>query len=240
MFEAKQLRQIKRWFRRAPAADPPSPELAVDCEILALDIADRPGTATAPSAALASEFARSFAADFDAVLRVPPAPTLAASAGDLEAQLGLRLEDELVANLDRLAAVCMDRRVLIILEGEPRPELMFEGRCSTLLSPEAGVHAPDELRDAQRIVFGGAADWTTVCAAARQGLRAARAQGRLAECHELMERWHELADGHNDDAAQNEAAREIVWILEGWGRGDEAARWEYGRATRFEEQLPLF
>jgi hypothetical protein len=117
---------------------------------------------------------------------------------------------------------------------------MFEGRCSTLLSPEPGPPVSDELRDAQRVMFAGAAVWTAICAAARQGLRAARAQGRFAECHELMERWHELAETHNDDTAQNEAAREIVWILEGWGRGDEAARLEYGRAARFEEQLPLF
>ena len=62
----------------------------------------------------------------------------------------------------------------------------------------------------------------------------------MAECCELMEHWRALAERHNDDTAQDEAARELVWVLEGWGRNEEAARVEYARGTAFDQQLPLF
>jgi hypothetical protein len=240
MFEARRLREIKRWFRNAPSADPAAPEFAVDAEVLALDIADRPGVETVDSAQLAAEFARAFAPDFDAVLRVAAAPTLAAAAGALAAQLGLSLQGELAENLERLRAFCSSRRLLIVLEGEIRDELIFEGRCSTLLCTEIGRVVPEPLLDAQRAFFTAGASWTGLCAAARQVRRLARAQGRLAECCEVMERWHALAEARNDGVAQDEAARELVWILEEWGRSSDAAHIEYRRATAFDEQMPLF
>ena len=240
MFDSRRLRDIKRWFRKAPEAEPPAVEFAVDLEVLGLDIADRAGVETVPSAALAAEFVQAFGGDFDAVVRVVSAPTLAAAAGDLAAQLGLRLEGELPENLERLRAFCAGRRLLVILEGEPRAELVFEGRCSTLICMEAGEASFDALRDAQRVVFSPTASWTEICAAARQGRRLSREQSRMAECCELMEHWRALAERHNDDTAQDEAARELVWVLEGWGRNEEAARVEYARGTAFDQQLPLF
>jgi hypothetical protein len=240
MFDSRRLRDIKRWFRRAPEAEPPAAEFAVDLEVLGLDIADRAGVETVHDAALAAAFAQAFRGDFDAVVRVAPAPTLAAAAGDLATQLGLRLEGELPDNLERLSAFCAGRRLLMVLEGEPPPELVFEGRCSTLICTEAGETPPDGLRDAQRLVFSPTASWSDICAAARQVRRLAREQGRMAESCEVMERWRALAERHNDDATQNEAARELVWILEGWGRGEEAAKIDYARGTAFDQQLPLF
>jgi hypothetical protein len=240
MFPARRLRDIKRWVRRSRATDPPFPEFAVDLEVLALDIADRAGVETVESAALAAEFARCFAGDFDAVVRLAPAPTLAAAAGDLAVQLGLQLQDDLPDNLERLRAFCSPRRLLIVQEGEPWHELIFEGRCSTLISTEPGPRVPDALRDAQRTVFTPGPDWAEICAAARQGRIQARRQGRFAECCELMQHWRSLAEAQGDEAAQDEAAREIVWILEGWGRNDEAARIDYRRALDFDQQLPLF
>jgi hypothetical protein len=239
MFEARRLREIKRWLRRSPEVNAAAPEHAVDAEVLALDIADRPGVETVDNAALAAEFARVFAPDFDAVLRVWPAPTLAAAAGDLAAQLGLRLEGELPENLERLRAFCSERRLLILLEGEPRHELIFEGRCSTLISTEPLAAEPDPLRDSQRVAFSPTASWTEICAAARQARRLAHEQGRLAECCELMEHWSALAETRNDGPIQEEATRELVWILETWGRTIEAAKLDYRRAAAFDEQIPL-
>ena len=239
MFEAKRPRDIKRWFRRAPEPKPLSPEFAVDAEVLALDIADRTGMETVHSAALAAEFAAAFRGDFDAVVRVEPAPTLACAAGDLAAQLGLRLEGDLSDNIHRLREFCSARRFLIVLEGEPRPELIFEGRCSILISTEPGHAMPDPLREAERAFFSADAAWTDVCAAARQVRRLAREQGRFAECHEVMERWRTLAEAQADDSAQDEACRELVWLLEGWGRTGDAARVEYRRAAAFDQQIPL-
>jgi hypothetical protein len=240
MFELKRLRDIKRWFRRAAEAKPACAEFAVAAEVLGLDIADRPGVETVESAALAAEFARAFRGDFDHVARVTAGPTLAAAAGDLAAQLGLRLEGEFRENLERLRAFCSDRRLLIVLEGEAHRELIFEGRCSTLLCTEAGAMEPDPLRDAQRTFYAGVCSWADLCAAARQFRRLARDTGRFAECFELMEQWRDLAELQGDEAAGDEAAREMVWILEGWGRSSDAARIEYRRASTFDEQLPLW
>ena len=42
------------------------------------------------------------------------------------------------------------------------------------------------------------------------------------------------------DATINDATREMVWILEGWGRTEEAAECDYDRRKMCDEQLPLF
>ena len=36
-----------------------------------------------------------------------------------------------------------------------------------------------------------------------------------------------------------ESAREMVWILEGWDRLEEARRMEYRRATQYDDQMAL-
>jgi hypothetical protein len=67
----------------------------------------------------------------------------------------------------------------------------------------------------------------------------AREEGRIAELHELMEQWRGEAERRGDRNALEEAIREIVWILESWGRFEEARRLEYRRAMEFDEQLLL-
>ena len=54
-----------------------------------------------------------------------------------------------------------------------------------------------------------------------------------------MQQWHSAAEDREDRAALEESAREIVWILEGWGRAEEARRLEYRRATEFDDQMML-
>jgi hypothetical protein len=49
-----------------------------------------------------------------------------------------------------------------------------------------------------------------------------------------------LAEEHDDRPTVDEASRELIWILEGWGRAGEARQIEQIRATEFDEQLPLF
>jgi hypothetical protein len=118
----------------------------------------------------------------------------------------------------------------MLLDGvqEPAPhQLIFGGRCSTLIATESG---PDTGSDPLRIIqnelarIDPAADWAEMCSLARQGRRLAREQGRIAECFELMQQWHAAAGIEDDRAVLNESAREMVWILEGWGRTEEAAR----------------
>ena len=236
------LRALKRWIRNpdVPAETAPAGNGA-DLEVLGIALADRAGTETVARAETAREFARVFRADFDAVLTLEDCAerSLTALAGDLGAQLGLHLEGDLEANLGRLREFCGERRLLVVMEGGEVQPLTFGGRCSTLIA--AGPGAPrslDELARVQR-QFASAADWPDVCAYARQARRLAREQGRLAECYEIMEEWHAEAEETGDRAVLDESAREMVWILENWGRTDLAARLEHRRASACDEQMPL-
>jgi hypothetical protein len=286
------LRKLKRWVRdRQAAYRPPEPvpgavyeggnagHLEADLEILGIAIADRPGVETIGSIALAFEFVQAFGEDFDEVLRLElesGARTLAALAGDLAAQLGMRLEGDLPSNLQRLREFCAARRFLLLMEGgltdggvmdggltdggltdggltdggltdgglEPAPgQFIFGGRCSTLIVSGTGPEAnADLLRPIQRALSSpdSPPEWAELCAMARSGRRLTRDAGRMAECFELMQQWHAAAAERDDRAVLSESAREMVWILEGWGRTEEARRLEYRRATEFDEQMRLF
>jgi len=240
MFDAARLRDVKRWVRGSEAGEPPAAEFAADLEVLGIAIADRPGTETVPGIALATEFARAFRADFDAVLPLDcTTGTLADMAGDLAWQVGLRLEGELADNLEHLRVFCEARRFLVVLEGAAPDDLIFGGRCSTLISTEPGEPSPDALRQLAR-AFDAAQDWTEACRLARQARRVAHECFRMAECFEIMTQWRAMAEEHDDRPAVDEASRELVWILDGWGRTDDARQLEQTRAAEFDEQLPLF
>jgi hypothetical protein len=251
------LRKLKRWVReRAASYRPPSEavrdgvyegRLEADLEILGIAIADRAGKETVASIALAFAFVEAFGEDFDEVFRLESGDrTLAGLAGDLAAQLGMRLEGDLPSNLERLREFCAARRFLILMDGvqDPAPhQLIFGGHCSTLIVSEAGPATnADALRPIQLAFTApdAALDWPELCAAARQGRRLAREQGRIAELYELMQHWHTAAEQQDDRAVLSESAREMVWILEGWGRTAEAEQLEYRRATEFDEQMRLF
>lgn len=235
------LRALKRWVRNPELPAQPAAAYGADLEVLGIALADRTGAETVTDAETAREFARFFHHDFDAVLRLEDCAhrTPAALAGDLATQLGLRFEGDLESNLERLGRFCAERRFLIVLEGAAAQPFLFGGRCSTLISTEAPPPSHlDELAQAQQ-AFSNAAGWNEVCTSARQARRLARDQGRLAECYELMEEWHAEAEEYTDRAVMDEAAREMVWILEAWGRADLAARLDFRRAAACDEQMPL-
>jgi hypothetical protein len=239
-FDAARLRDVKRWVRGSAPVEPPAPEFSADLEVLGIAIADRPGMETVPGIALAREFARSFAGDFDATLHVDCATgTLADMAGDLACQVGLRLDGELSDNLDHLRVFCEARRFLVVLEGGAPADLVFGGRCSTLIATDPGAPSRDALRQLAR-EFDAAQEWADACRFARQVRRVAHDQLRLAECFEVMTQWRTMAEEHDDRAIVDEASRELVWILDGWGRTEEARHLEQTRAMEFDEQLPLF
>jgi hypothetical protein len=240
------LRAVKRWVRDheaswSPPEEPRDLDHAGYLEDLGIAIADRAGATTAAGAALAYEFASAYNKDFDEIFRLEcGGRSLAALTGDLAAQLGLRLEGEVDSNLQRLADFCSARRFLFLLE-DGGQDLVFGGRCSSLLVGESGPALRNEIRDIQYSLAhaGSSGDWVDICRQARTGRRLLRDAGRLAECYELMQQWHQLAQEQEDCAVLNEAAREMVWILEGWGRMEEACRLEISRAAEFDEQLPL-
>jgi hypothetical protein len=244
------LRRLKRWVRAGQYGEPAShyPDLAESLEALGIAIADQPGIATVDRAAPALEFARVFREDFDQIVRLEcGGRSLAALAGDLSAQLGLRLESDLERNLARLRSFCSERRFLLWLEGASADEAgqLATGRgSSTLISTEARPESPpddESLRDIQYTFShpGMAGDWAELCRLARQGLRLAGEQGRLAESFELLQKWHALAEARTDRRILEESAREMVWILEGWDRLEEARRVEYRRATQYDDQMAL-
>jgi hypothetical protein len=235
------FRRMKRWIRGGPSTYAGlSPEL----EVLALAIADRPGLETVETAAAAAEFANACRDDFDATFRVHcPGRSVTALAGDLGWRLGLQLDGDLAANLDRLENFCMNRRFLIVLEGaddRAAEALVFPGRCSTLIATEAGPPDSDPLHDAQRAMSSGTLDWADMCRVARAGRQIATGRRRLAECYELMQQWRHIAEERGDRDVLNESAREMVWILESWGREDDALRLEHHRAREYDEQMRLF
>ncbi len=240
------LRDVKRWVRdrRAswtPPEEPRNSDHAGYLEDLGIAIADRTGVSSTATAALAYEFVRAFGEDFDEIFRLECAGrSLAALTGDLAAQLGLRLESEVDANLERLREFCETRRFLFLLE-QARQDVVFGGRCSTLLVEDTGPEEPDEIRSIQHTLSGAdpGAQWVDICRQARIGRRLLRDAGRLAECYELMQQWHDLALEREDHGALDESEREMVWILEGWDRLEEARALEIRRAAAFDEQLPL-
>ncbi len=74
-----------------------------------------------------------------------------------------------------------------------------------------------------------------------RGAGGANCAGRdvFAELFELMEQWRAAAEERGERAAVDESAREMVWILEGWGMTEEARRLEIHRAAEFEDQMML-
>jgi hypothetical protein len=240
MFTARQFRELKRWIR---GHEPVPSRPAADLEVLGIAVADRPGMEFAESAELAAAFAREFRHDFDAIVTLDCGRrSLAALAGDLGAQLGLSLEGPLAENLERLREFCEARRFLIVLEDVPElipPELVFGGRCSTLAAPESRGLPLGEIGEIQAAVADPATPYTDLCAAARRGRRLLRNAGRIAELHELMQQWHSAAADEDDRNALDESAREQIWILETWGRAEEASVLDYDRAARFDDQMML-
>jgi hypothetical protein len=239
-FTTRQFRELKRWVR-GHAVEPSRSTAGL--EVLGIAVADRPGMELADSADLAADFAREFRQDFDGVFTLQcGARSVAALAGDLGAQLGLRLEGALPENLDRLREFCEAGRFLIVLEDVPElipPELVFAGRCSTLAASDARAVEPGLVREIQETFADRAADWPKLCAAARQGRRLLRDAGRIAELYELMQQWHAAAEEQDDAIALEEAARELIWILEAWGRPEEAHAVDFDRASRFDDQMLL-
>ena len=166
-------------------------------------------------------------------------------AGDLGAQIGLGLESDLPGNLEKLRDFCSARRFLVLLEdpeGVHAGLFTFEGNCSTLIVAESGpTERPcaESLRAIQGEFAHPGGDWLELCRLARIGRRIARDQSRIAELYELLREWHALAEARGDRQVLDESAREMVWVLEGWGRFAEAAQLERRRVTEFSEQMTL-
>jgi hypothetical protein len=245
------LRKLKRWVRHRAATWHPPEGVGLAGAPAELDdigsaVADRPGVWSTGSAALAYAFVRAFAEDFDEVFRLECAGrTPAALACELGVQIGLGMESDLPGNIEKLREFCSARRFLVLLEdpeGVNGGLFTFGGNCSTLIVAESGpMERPcaESLRAIQGEFAHPGGDWVELCRLARIGRRIARDQNRIAELYELLQEWHALADARGDRQVLDESAREMVWVLEGWGRFAEASQLERRCVTEFSEQMAL-
>jgi hypothetical protein len=208
------MRLLKRWIWRRPI----EPRISADLEALYARLADGAGVMET-SGAIADRFARETAHDFEAVLWVAcQGRTLAQAAGELGAQLGLRLDRTAKENCVRIREFLRDRRCLVVLDApsaDVAAALQMEGRTSMLRTSEAArpvAQTPPSVA---------------------QG-RALAAAGRFAEAYET---FYALLDAWMDTET---CARELTWICEHWDRVEEAnnLRFQYGRGAA--EQLSLF
>ena len=212
------MRLLKRWIRqREREAGQPDAGISSDLEELYARLSDRAGTMQVPGP-VAAQFAHEAAAEFEAVLWVPcHGRSLAQAAGELGAQLGLRLEGTAKENCARIRNFLSARRCLLVLDA-PAPEiaaaLEMNGRASALLTsdPVQVTETPATVAHACSLV----------------------SSGRYAEAYEL---FYALIDSWVDTET---CARELAWICEHWDRVPEAnaLRMQYG--TGPPEQLALF
>jgi len=208
------MRRLKRRIRMGEPAETISPDL----EEMYRQLSDRAGSLRV-SGAVADRFAREAAGEFEAVLWVPcGGRSLAQVAGDLGAQLGLRLEGMAKENCARIRNFLSERRCLLVLDAptaEIAAALEMTGRASAMLTTDPVRPAeapPGTLADARSLV----------------------ASGRYAEAYEL---FYALLDAWVDTET---CARELAWICEHWDRVPEAnaLRMQYGSGPP--EQLALF
>ncbi len=241
LFDAGALRSIKRWARGHMPAPYAEPSHDGALEVLGIAIADRPGGDSVPDEETARRFIRAFQHDFDAIFELEcGARSLAALVGDLGAQLGLRLEGDAESNLESLSEFCGRRRLLFALKDGADAPFELEGRASTLSFAGTVVEPEDEsIRGIQNALRRAQADWSEYCRLARLGRRLTRDAGRFAECHEMMTQWRAAAEAQGDRKALDESSRELVWILESWGRLAEARQLDYLRSTEYDEQMAL-
>src|SRR5580658_10161008 len=155
------FRAIKRWLmslspvpQQAPFA--PARQLSfngrdTELETLCTLLADKPGMAALQDAeaarcagktALVLEFARRRQEDFEAVFWLTcGSRTAAALAGDLAAQLDVRLDRDLESNLNELRRLCARYRCLLVLDdaiASTAALLAPRGRTSVLITARTG------------------------------------------------------------------------------------------------------
>jgi hypothetical protein len=149
------------------------------------------------------------------------------------------LEGETPANQEALRRFCAERRCLIVLEdarSEAAESLIPGGRASVLLTTEEAALPESEWDVALRSLRDTTA-WTDACALLRRAVHQARDQGRLAEADEFLQLWGGAAEERDDRRVLEECAWERIWILESWGRAEEAARLDAYRRSALQDQM---
>jgi hypothetical protein len=92
-----------------------------------------------------------------------------------------------------------------------------------------------ELQHAFAAALAG--DWALACRLARRAVGWARAYNRLAEAFEILQEWSRRAEQLGDRRVLEDCAWEQIWILEHWGRTNEARELDGVRRRKYADQM---
>jgi hypothetical protein len=101
---------------------------------------------------------------------------------------------------------------------------------------ECEVDLP-QLRRALDWTLRSDESWGLACDLAKRGLALLKRKGRQAETFEMVEGISRAAEGREDRRMLEDCSREQVWILESWGRTEEAQRIFHSRRALYEDQM---
>jgi hypothetical protein len=79
--------------------------------------------------------------------------------------------------------------------------------------------------------------WTLACDLAKRGVALLKRKGRQAEAFEMLEAISRVAERREDRRTLEDCSRDQVWILESWGRTDEAQRIFRSRRALYDDQM---
>jgi hypothetical protein len=236
------FRAVKTWLLGHPRLETPPEAHNPELEALAVQLADQPGTAAVDTPETALAFVRRHAGEFEAIFRLECRErSTAALAGDLAEQFALQLPGPLEENLERLRRCCAERRCLYVLHGpDPAPDVLGP-RASVLRilsAPPPGFESDlAAVRHSWQRAL--ACDWTLARDLGRQAIRLAVAAGRYAEAFEIAETLEREAEPQADRKVLEDSAWERAWILERWGRTDEAEALHRRRQLLYSDQMAL-
>lgn len=111
----------------------------------------------------------------------------------------------------------------------------FTGRSWGHRDPE--IDLSDIQYALSRSVISGEISWEDLVLLCRRGVALAKDQGRLAEALEILRVLEPFAESRGDRRFLDECATERIWILEEWGRTEEAAKLALRRQTCYADQM---
>jgi hypothetical protein len=79
--------------------------------------------------------------------------------------------------------------------------------------------------------------WSLACDLAKRGVALMKRQRRQAEVFETLEALSRAAERREDRRMIEDCSRDLVWILESWGRTDEAQRIFQKHRALYDDQM---
>jgi hypothetical protein len=79
--------------------------------------------------------------------------------------------------------------------------------------------------------------WALACDLAKRGVALMKRERRQAEVFETLEALSRAAERREDRRTIEDCSRELVWILESWGRTDEAQRIFERHRAQYDDQM---